>query len=62
MRLIKDEGHGNFSLVKHDDNIPHSAILSHTWGADSEKVTFKDFMEGTRKNKTGYNTIKFCRK
>jgi Heterokaryon incompatibility protein (HET) len=62
MRLIKDEGHGELSLVEHyDDKIPHYAILSHTWGADGEEVTFKDLLEGTGKNKAGYKKIEFCR-
>ncbi len=63
MRLIKDEGCGILSLVEHGDkNIPPYAILSHTWGMDSEEVTFKDLIEGTGNNKTGYQKIKFCRK
>jgi Heterokaryon incompatibility protein (HET) len=61
MRLIKDEGHGELSLEQHDENIPHYAILSHTWGADGEEVTFKDLIKGTGKNKAGYNKIEFCR-
>ncbi|ERF69453.1 hypothetical protein EPUS_07857 [Endocarpon pusillum Z07020] len=62
MRLIKDEGHRNLSLVEqYDENIPHYAILSHTWGADGEEVTFKDLMKGTGKNKAGYKKIEFCR-
>jgi hypothetical protein len=60
---MKDEGQENLSLVEYDDtNIPRYAILSHTWGADSEEVTFKDLMEGTGKNKVGYDKIDFCRK
>lgn len=63
MRLIKDERHGNLSLVEyHGDNIPCYAILSHTWGADGEEVTFKDLMRGTGKNKADYKKIEFCRK
>jgi Heterokaryon incompatibility protein (HET) len=63
MRLIKNEGHREFSLVEQDDDcIPPYAILSHTWGADSEEVTFKDLMEGTGRNKAGYNKIEFCKK
>jgi Heterokaryon incompatibility protein (HET) len=63
MRLIRDEGHGNFRLVERsDDHIPPYAILSHTWGADGEEVTFKDLAEGIGKSKTGYKKIKFCRK
>jgi Heterokaryon incompatibility protein (HET) len=61
MRLIKYEGHGSFSLVEHDENnVPRYAILSHTWGADSEEVTFKDLMKGTGKNKAGYKKMEFC--
>jgi Heterokaryon incompatibility protein (HET) len=63
MRLLVDQGHGNLSLVEnHDNDIPHYAILSHTWGADGEEVTFKDIIEGTGKNKAGYHKIEFCRK
>ena len=62
MRLIKDDGHGNLSLMEyHDDRIPRYAILSHTWGADGEEVTFKDLTEGIDRNKPGYNKIEFCR-
>lgn len=57
MRLLKE----NFSLVEYnDDDIPPYAILSHTWGTDSKEVAFKDPMEGTGKNKAGYNKIEFC--
>ena len=63
MRLIENTGHGGFSLVEYDDDsIPRYAILSHTWGANSEEVTFKDLMEGTGRNKAGYDKIKFCSK
>jgi hypothetical protein len=63
MRLIVDDGHGNLSLIERDhSNIPRYAILSHTWGADGEEVTFREFMEGTGKNKAGYEKIEFCRK
>jgi Heterokaryon incompatibility protein (HET) len=62
MRLIFSEGPGNISLVElYDDSIPRYAILSHTWGPDEEEVTFKDLIEGTGKNKDGYNKIEFCR-
>jgi hypothetical protein len=44
------------------DDIPEYAILSHTWGADSEEVTFKDIMDGTGRNKAGYNKIWFWRR
>jgi Heterokaryon incompatibility protein (HET) len=63
MRLIKDDGHGSLRLVEQDkNNLPRYAILSHTWGADSEEVTFKDLVEGAGKNKAGYGKLEFCRK
>jgi hypothetical protein len=39
---------------------PHYAILSHTWGADSEEVNFKDIIDGTGYEKPGYKKILFC--
>ena len=61
MRLLKLKDDGEFSLIEFiGDKIPRYAILSHTWGADSEEVTFKDLMEGTGKGKAGYQKIRFC--
>jgi heterokaryon incompatibility protein (HET) len=39
---------------------PRYAILSHTWGAHTEEVNFKDMMDGTGKSKPGYDKIRFC--
>jgi Heterokaryon incompatibility protein (HET) len=62
MRLLEDVGHGNLKLVeKHDNDIPRYAILSHTWGADGDEVTFRDIMEGTGRDKIGREKIEFCR-
>ncbi|KAN0067830.1 HET domain containing protein [Elaphomyces granulatus] len=63
MRLLKRNNTGEFSLTKDlvvSDDIPRYAILSHTWGADTEEVSFKDMIDGTGKRKTGYNKIRFC--
>ena len=62
MRLLERNNDGEFSLTKDSvgDDIPHYAILSHTWGADTEEVTFEDLMNGTGKDKHGYNKIRFC--
>jgi hypothetical protein len=61
MRLLERKSDGQFSLTKDlIENIPPYAILSHTWGADTEEVTFRDLMDGTGKSKTGYNKIRFC--
>jgi len=62
MRLLKRNAAGQLSLTKDfvGDNIPEYAILSHTWGADTEEVTFQDFMDGSGRDKSGYKKIYFC--
>ena len=59
MRLLDRKNDSEFSLTKDfvSDDIPRYAILSHTWGVDTEEVTFRDLMDGTGKNKAGYNKI-----
>jgi hypothetical protein len=61
MRLLQLNSTGEVSLLKDfiGDNVRQYAILSHTWGADGEEVTFKDLVDGTGKSKTGYNKIRF---
>src|SRR5487761_868048 len=62
MSLLKCNSTGEFSLNKDllvSDDIPRYAILSHTWGADTEEVSFKDMMDGTGKRKTVYDKIRF---
>src|SRR5262245_61684943 len=63
MRLLQRSSTGEFSLTKDlvDDNtIPPYAILSHTWGADTEEITFKDLTNGSGKDKPSYEKIQFC--
>ena len=63
MRLLQISANGDFSLTKDligNDTIPPYAILSHTWGADADEVTFEDIKQGTGQNKSGYNKILFC--
>jgi hypothetical protein len=62
MRLLERNNAGEISLTKYlvSDDIPRYAILSHTWGADTEEVTFKDLIDGTGKGKLGYEKILFC--
>src|SRR5438045_3918289 len=63
MRLLRLEDDGEFSLAECvGRNIPQYGILSHTWRADHEEVTFKDIMKGTGKSKAGYSKIRFCGK
>ena len=61
MRLLRPKDDGEFSLVEFvGGNIPRYAILSHTWGADNEELTFKDLVDGTGKTKASYRKIRFC--
>ena len=63
MRLLRLEDNGEFSLVEFvGKNIPRYAVLSHTWRADDEEVTFKDLVEGAGQSKSGYSKIRFCGK
>ncbi|KAF2677680.1 beta transducin-like protein HET-D2Y [Lentithecium fluviatile CBS 122367] len=61
MRLLRRSDTSEFRLTQfHDEAIPPYAILSHTWGADAEEVTFEDLTNGTGKDKPGYKKIRFC--
>jgi hypothetical protein len=61
MRFLEFNDHGKPSLIERSsDNIPAYGILSHTWGADHEEVTYEDLNKGTGMHKSGYNKIKFC--
>jgi hypothetical protein len=53
MRLLERKN-DEFSLTEFvGDNIPQYAILSHTWGDDSQEVNFKDLVKGAGKSKAG---------
>jgi hypothetical protein len=61
MRLLKNNKDGEFTIARFDDiAIPPYAILSHTWGADTEEVTFADLVKGGGQAKRGYQKIRFC--
>lgn len=62
MRLLTWNSHNELSLTGplHYDKIPPYAILSHTWGADGDEVTFDDLQHGRGKTKAGYGKIWFC--
>ncbi|KAG9186443.1 hypothetical protein G6011_09551 [Alternaria panax] len=61
MRLLKYGEDGRLTITSFDDDaIPLYAILSHTWGADAEEVTFADLRKGDGKDKLGYKKIRFC--
>lgn len=61
MRLLQVESDGEFHLKEFiGPDIPPYAILSHTWGADHDEVTFRDLAKGTAKKKSGYRKLTFC--
>ena len=62
MRLLEFNNDSEFSLTKDfvSGESPEYAILSHTWGADTEEVTYRDVIDGTGKNKVGYEKIRLC--
>ncbi|KAF2472457.1 uncharacterized protein BDR25DRAFT_14502 [Lindgomyces ingoldianus] len=61
MHLLRRCDTGDFSLTQFSAKaIPSYAILSHTWGVDTEEVTFEDLTNGTGKSKLGYENIRFC--
>ncbi|KAL5373504.1 hypothetical protein DPSP01_012633 [Paraphaeosphaeria sporulosa] len=63
MRLLQYSESGELSIHSFDDGaIPPYAILSHTWGADGDEVTFADLETGDGKIKPGYEKIVFCGK
>jgi len=62
MRLLRRNKTGEISLTEDLDDVafPAYAILSHTWGADDEEVTFDDLTNGTGTKKPGFKKIRFC--
>lgn len=42
----------------HDKQIPQYAILSHTWGADADEVSFQDLASGGSRNNIGFAKLK----
>ena len=63
MRFLQCSEAGEFTLTNDfadDEPVPPYAILSHMWGQDEEEVTFDDIINGTRKDKLGYEKIRFC--
>src|SRR5436305_9191660 len=62
MRLLERQNEGDLRLTANvlDRGLPRYAILSHTWGDDSEEVSYEDLVEGSGQNKVGYRKIQFC--
>jgi hypothetical protein len=63
MRFLKYEEDEELTITSFGDNeVPPYAILSHTWGADGDEVTYVDLETGNSKHKPGYKKILFCGK
>jgi len=62
MRLLKRADGNGLSLTEDlpTGRIPRYAILSHTWGPDTDEVTYRDLIDGAGKDKVGYKKIQFC--
>ncbi|KAF1934132.1 HET-domain-containing protein [Didymella exigua CBS 183.55] len=61
MHLLKYGENGELTITSFEENeLPLYAILSHTWGADEEEVTFADIVKGGGKAKPGYKKIRLC--
>lgn len=61
MRLLQLGDNEGLTLTPDlTNNIPPYAILSHTWGADGEEVTFQDVSQNRGHGKPGYEKILFC--
>lgn len=62
MRLLYYGEDGALSITADlvTNAIPPYAILSHTWGADDEEVTFDDLVNNAARDKPGYKKIELC--
>jgi hypothetical protein len=64
MRLLEHQNDGGFRLTENllDKDISRYpyAILSHRWGEANNEVTFEDLVEGSGRDKAGYQKIEFC--
>jgi hypothetical protein len=64
MRLLQSDQNGGFCLTEDltdDELLSHPyAILSHSWGKDSEEVSFADLQSGSGDTKLGYKKLRFC--
>jgi ankyrin repeat protein len=61
MRLLYVNVDGSLTLTTFVGNqIPSYAILSHTWEANNQEVTFQDVEKGLGSSKPGYRKIQFC--
>ncbi|KAL9084626.1 MAG: hypothetical protein Q9165_007981 [Trypethelium subeluteriae] len=61
MRLLERDSKNELVLHEFgDEHAPAYAILSHTWAADKEEVSYQDVEAGINKCKVGYKKLQFC--
>jgi hypothetical protein len=61
MRFLKVDYNGELIVTKDEPTRPAPyAILSHTWGAAEDEVTFEDIEKKTGKSKVGYAKLWLC--
>ncbi len=62
MRFLEYRSDCSFHLTDRflNDDLPPYAILSHTWGKESEEVIFEDMVSGSGRLKVGYKKLRFC--
>ncbi|TGO29700.1 hypothetical protein BPAE_0012g00550 [Botrytis paeoniae] len=62
MHLLEYSSEGQFDLARNfaGSDTPKYAILSHTWGADTDELTFQDLMNDAGQDKPGYQKLQFC--
>ncbi|KAH6639423.1 WD40-repeat-containing domain protein [Boeremia exigua] len=64
MRLLTYSDDGRLMVtpdIVDEAILPPYAILSHTWGEETDEVTFEDLEENIGKDKPGFKKIEFCR-
>jgi hypothetical protein len=59
IRLLERTANGDLAFASFDEEPPEYAILSHTWGAKDQEVTFQDVKAGVGQDKIGYTKIQF---
>lgn len=65
MRLLTFDEDGEVHLTRKffDGEVPPYAILSHTWGAEEDEVSFQDVVgKQVNRKSGGYGKIEFCAK
>ena len=61
MRLLRLNYGGSFNLTSvTGKKFPGYAILSHTWEADNQEVTFRDLINSRGQTKDGWRKLGFC--